>query len=206
MDTKTKISTQLKPYLPEGFSEMIASLVLEVPVKFKIVRPRSSKLGDFRAGRKGYAHQITINGDLNPYAFLVTTLHEFAHLKAYEKYGSIIQPHGEEWKQCFRSLLLPAIDSKLLPIDITNQLVRSLTNTKASSCSDLPLLRVLKSYDLKKDDVIFLENLPKNTTFVLGGKLYIKGELRRKRFICKHLANNKEYLIHTLAEVHPHIE
>jgi predicted SprT family Zn-dependent metalloprotease len=78
---------------------------------------------------------ITVNGDLNPYSFLITTLHEFAHLHTYLKYGTRVAPHGEEWKNCYRKLLLPIIDSKKLPNDIEKVLMNSLISTKASSCT-----------------------------------------------------------------------
>jgi SprT protein len=197
------ILDKLKAFVPTGFEEMVVNLLFENPVSFKIVAPRSTKLGDFRAGMNGEKSQITVNGDLNPYAFLITTLHEFAHLKTYLEFGHRVKPHGEEWKNSYRSLLLPAIDSGLLPKDILNALVVSLTSTKASSCSDVNLTRVLRTYDKPKEGVVLLESLPKNTTFVLQGKHFRKGELRRKRYLCDEISSNKKYLVHALTEVKP---
>lgn len=197
------IFDKLKAYVPPGFENMVVNLLFENPVSFKIVAPRSTKLGDFRAGMNGEKPQITVNGDLNQYAFLITTLHEFAHLKAFIQFGHKIRPHGDEWKTVYRNLLLPAIDSGLLPNDILNALVLSLTNTKASSCSDVNLTRVLRSYDKPKEGIALLESLPKNTTFVLQGKHFIKGELRRKRYLCDEISSNRKYLVHALTEVKP---
>jgi hypothetical protein len=202
-DLKEKIATQLEKYLPVGFSLAIAELFLPIPVKFKIVNPRNTKLGDYRPAHNGLPHRISINGNLNPYSFLITTIHEFAHLNAHVKYGPRIQPHGNEWKKTYRELLIPIIESKLLPQDIENALMNSLVNTKASSCSDIGLSRVLKNYDKQKDDYVLLEQLPINTKFNLQGKLFIKGPLRRKRFICEEIHSKKKYLIYAIAEVIP---
>lgn len=202
-DLKEKIAKQLEKYLPIGFSLTIAELFLPYPVKFKIVNPRNTKLGDYRPAHNGLPHRISINGNLNPYSFLITTIHEFAHLKTHIKYGVQIKPHGNEWKKTYRELLMPIIESKLLPQDIENALINSIVNTKASSCSDIKLSRVLKNYDQQKDDYIVLEKLPINTKFSLQGKLFIKGPLRRKRFICEEIDSKKKYLIYAIAEVIP---
>ena len=190
-------------YLPLVFVDYVVQLYLSANVRFKIVGDRKSKLGDFRAGRSGEKHQITVNGTLNQYAFLITTLHEFAHLDTYNQYGFSVLPHGEEWKNAFRKLLIPVIDEKTLPKDIQNALVQSLISTKASSCSDHQLSRVLKAYDERKENMALLEELPNNTTFALNGKHFVKGPLRRKRFLCEEIHSKRKYLVNALAEVKP---
>ncbi len=200
---RTDVAQVFKRYLPEAFVEMVVDLFLTSAVRFKIVNGRATKLGDFRAGSKGEKHRITVNGDLNPYSFLITTLHEFAHLNTYEKYRNKVLPHGEEWKASYRTLLIPVIQSGHLPKDIENALVHSLSNTKASSCSDYGLSRVLKSYDRPKEGVVLLEQLPKNTTFELNGRQFIKGSLRRKRFVCQEVYSDRSFLVNALAEVRP---
>jgi hypothetical protein len=190
-------------YLPLVFVDYVVQLYLSANVRFKIVGERKSKLGDFRAGRSGEKHQITVNGTPNQYAFLITTLHEFAHLETYNRYGFSVLPHGEEWKNAFRKLLIPVIDEKTLPKDIQNALVQSLISTKASSCSDHQLSRVLKAYDERKENMALLEELPNNTTFALNGKHFVKGPLRRKRFLCEEIHSKRKYLVNALAEVKP---
>lgn len=201
LEKKLKVIEGLKPFVPSGFENMLADLIFQEPVKFKIVKPRNTKLGDFRAGFNGEKHQITVNGDLNKYSFLITSLHEFAHLITYNEFGRRAKAHGEEWKSNFRKLLIPAIDSKLLPQDIVNALVNSLVNMKASSCSDINLSRVLKNYDSKDKDTLVLETLPKESVFFLQGKEFVKGELRRKRYLCMDVKSKKAYLVHALSEV-----
>ena len=193
--------TVLEKYLPPEFLDSVVDLLVKHPVIFKIVKPRKTKLGDFRSGRKGEKHQITINGNLNRYSFLITTLHEFAHLITFEKFGRRVAPHGAEWKKIYSDLLLPVIDSKKLPEDVEAALTNSLIKVKASSCSDANLHRTLLRYDPKTDNQTTLESLDKNSTFALNGKTFVKGKLRRTRFICTETTTKKQYLVSALAQV-----
>lgn len=196
-----KLALQLKRYLPDEFENLIAQFIVEHSIRFKIVKPRATKLGDYRPLNNGKSHQITINNDLNPYSFLITSLHEIAHLKTFLLFNRRVAPHGKEWVKQYQQLLIPVINSNKLPNDIEIALVNSLINTKASSCNDLPLYRILKNYDTRHESLSLLENIPKNATFVLNDKMYVKKEIRRKRYICEEVSSNKIYLIHALAEV-----
>lgn len=200
MDKRTRFSETLKRFAPEIFVPYLVDLILKSKVVFKIVPGRKSKLGDFRANAPGELPIITINGDLNQYSFLVTTLHEFAHLNTFNKYGSRVNPHGEEWKNAFRELLIPVLDSKQLPKEVEKALWKSFTNTKASSCSDLNLSRALRLHD-KPSDSLTLEHIPHDSTFSLNGKLFKKGNLRRSRYLCTHIDSGKQYLVHALANI-----
>lgn len=200
---KEHVTEAFKKYVPESFVDIVVDLFINASVKFKIVGGRKTKLGDFRASFNGEKHQITVNGDLNPYSFLITTLHEFAHLNTFNKYQNRVAPHGEEWKVAYRELLLPVIQSGHLPSDIQKALVNSLINTKASSCTDHQLSRVLHTYDKAKDGVELLERIPNNSTFALNGRHFIKGPLRRKRYVCQEVKTNKSFLVNALAQVIP---
>ena len=201
MDQSFTFQNILKKYLPKEFVVYVSNLIIHSNVKFKIVAPRSTKLGDFRASSKNDGKpQITINGDLNPYAFLITTLHEIAHLNTFQFYGTQVNPHGKEWKKEFTSLLEPILTVSDLPLDIKNSLTKSIKNPKASSCSDINLSRVLKKYDQAKNTQT-LEELDENEIFGINKKVFSKGKLRRTRYLCKELVSGKSYLIHALAEV-----
>lgn len=191
----------MKKYLPEGTENYVVSLFLSYPVAFKIVKPRKSKLGDFRPMPQGERSQITINGDLNQYAFLITTVHEFAHLKTWNEYKNKAKAHGTEWKNNFIELMYPLVQMGVLPRDVEQALLNSFSNMKASSCSDVQLNRVLKKYDKFASDEILLEELPKYSIFALDSKVFEKGDLRRSRFLCKEVNTGKQYLIYKLAVV-----
>jgi SprT protein len=197
-DTVRKTFTR---FLPEAYVDYVCELFFESKVKFSIVKDRSTKLGDFRASPKGEKHRITVNGNLNKYSFLITTLHEFAHLNTYNQFGWKVKPHGEEWKMEYRKLLYPVIQSGKLPKDIEVTLTNSLVNTKASSCTDQQLSRVLHKYDIHPEGNVILESLPVDSLFEVNGKSFRKGPLRRKRYVCEEISSNKKYLVNSLAVV-----
>lgn len=201
MDKRTRYSETLKRFAPEIYVPYLVETILKSKVMFKIVPGRKTKLGDFRANMQGGLPVITVNGDLNPYSFLVTTLHEIAHLNTFNKFGHHVNPHGEEWKNAFRELLIPVLDSKNLPNELEKALWKSFTNTKASSCSDLNLSRALKKFDkptLKQ--TYTLEEIPIHSQFSLNGKVFKKGNLRRSRYLCTDLSG-KQFLVHALATI-----
>jgi SprT protein len=196
---KEQFKNILAKYIPEEFLEYTIQLFIKHPVKFKISKPRRTKLGDFRANKEGL-HQITVNGDLNRYSFLITTIHEFAHLITFDSFGWKVKPHGNEWQMTYRKLMTPIVDSTHLPSDVSIALRNSLINVKASSCTDKNLQRVLMNYN-KTSHLIALENLDKNAIFTLSNKVFKKGVLRRSRFECSEVKTNKKYLINCLAMV-----
>lgn len=190
----------LGKYLPAESLDYIVDLLINNPVQFRIAKPRKTKLGDFRAEREGL-HKITVNGDLNKYSFLITTIHEFAHLVTYNEFGGRIKPHGTEWQLTYSKMLYPVVQAGYLPDDISAAIERSLINVKASSCTDQHLYRVLLRYDPPKTGLLRLEELERGTEFELNGKAYRKGNLRRTRYVCTNTLTNRQYLISALAHV-----
>ena len=62
---------ELKKYLPEKSLSQIKKWIEELGVMVKISKTRKTKLGDFRILEDGQS-QISINENLNKYAFLIT--------------------------------------------------------------------------------------------------------------------------------------
>ena len=91
----------LKKYLPEGVEDYCHDILWQYGIQLHIKKPRKTKLGDYRPPRNGEAHRISVNNDLNQYAFLLTFLHETAHLINFEKRGYKVQPHGKNGSRNF---------------------------------------------------------------------------------------------------------
>ena len=66
----------LQKYIPEPAVHTIAECIVSLDFKLKIKRARMTKYGDYRPPVKGLNHRISVNRDLNKYAFLLTLLHE----------------------------------------------------------------------------------------------------------------------------------
>lgn len=199
--TKSELIEKLSKYLPEGTAPYVVELLIKHKVQLKLNKPRSSKFGDYRSPhRHDHFHRITVNKDLNPYAFITTLLHEIAHLIAFEQYRNTIDPHGKEWKACFSDLLKPIVIHHQLPSDIQCALQAYTLNLKASSCSDKQLMKVLARYD--KDAKPLLEQIPEGSLFKLEtGRVFKKGKKLRSWFQCFEQPSNKEYRVSGISKV-----
>ncbi len=194
----------LATFLPEGSFENVVHYLHQHKVHLTVTRERKSVLGDYRNAVHGKNHRITVNGNLNKYAFLITLLHELAHLLTHEQYGHRVAAHGKEWKKLYAQLLADFIEKKIFPADIENELRRSLTNPAASSCAEESLMRVLRKYDERKKDLCFIEELPAGTFFkIRDGRIFQKGEKLRKRFKCREKNTGHVYLFSPIYEVKP---
>ncbi len=194
----------LGKYIPESAVEIIAGWILTFDFKLKIKRARSTKYGDYRPPVKGLNHQITINHDLNKYAFLNTLVHEIAHLSAWKKFGNNIQSHGKEWKQEYRLLLQPFLHEGVFPADVINALREYLQNPAATVCTDKHLFKTMRKYDQNIDGRIFLDELPLHSAFIAeDSHTYLKLKRIRTRYLCSRINTRHEYLFHGTAQVKP---
>ena len=204
MSKKEAPISALQQYLPPDTYEAVLHYIRHYRVHLTVARERKSILGDYRHRHGTQTHRISVNGNLNPYAFLVTLLHELAHLLTFEKWGHKVSAHGREWKDTFGQLLSQFIQQGVFPNDLRDVLLQSLHNPAASSCADEALLRILKRYDEKKAATLFIEDLPAGVLFQThDGRVFQKGEKLRKRIRCVEVATKRHYLFSPVYEVLP---
>lgn len=190
----------LAKYIPHHSIGLVSQLIETNHIHLKIVNERKTRHGDYRRLPNGI-HIITINANLNKYRFLMTLIHEIAHLVAFEKYGRRIKPHGMEWKIVFQKLMLPFITPEVYPKDVLPYIAHHFRNPKASSDTDANLSVVLKRYDPPNDKNYIFE-VPKGSIFrIYNGKVFRKGERRIKRYECMEVSSGKIYLFQPNAEV-----
>jgi len=194
------MSDTLAKYLPEHSVKPVFELIVSNQVHLKIVNERVTRHGDYRKGAGG-KHEITVNSSLNKYRFLITLIHEIAHLVAFEKFGRNIKPHGNEWKYTFQRLMVPFIRPEIFPNHLLPLLARHFKNPTASSDTDATLALALKQFDLENDKNYIFE-IPYGSVFrIHNGKIFKKIALRVKRYECIEVNSGKIYLFNPNAEV-----
>ena len=197
------IST-LQDFLPPNTYDAVLAYLQHYHVHLTVARDRKSILGDYRHRTHGKNHRISVNGNLNKFAFLITLIHELAHLLTFEEYGNRVASHGKEWKKIFGQLLAVFIEHDIFPADIKNTLKQSLHNPAASSCADEELLRTLRNYDEQQSHLVFVETLPEGSLFKThDGKVFRMGQRIRKRFRCEEVKTKRIYLFSPVYEVEP---
>jgi len=190
----------LLKYLPQAAVNPVFELIKLHEVHLKIVNQRVTRHGDYRKLPTG-GHQITVNSNLNKYRFLITTVHEIAHLVAFQKFGKFIKPHGREWKQTFQHLMLPFLRPEIFPNELLPILAKHFKNPKASSDTDAVLSLALKKYDPENDKHYIFE-IPLGGTFrIHNGKIFKRGNKRVKRYECVEMATGRMWLFNPNAEV-----
>ena len=205
--TGRSASEILRPYLPAAALDHVERAIAGLAVDLRVVRPRRTKLGDHRPPPAPLRpHRITVNADLNPYAFLTTLLHEVAHAATWERHRPRrrLRPHGPEWKQEFSAVLAPVVAAGVFPDELAAAVTRSLRNPAAATCSDRELLLALARYDRPPEGRVRVEDLPDGAWFRIDGRhLFRAGRIVRTRRRCFEVGTGREYRVHGLAFVEP---
>ena len=181
-------------YFPEASVPYCMHLWETYKVQFRISPPRSSIYGNYRF-RNG-VHEISVNGNLNQEAFLVTYLHEVAHLLVRIRHGNRVLPHGPEWKQNFRELMQPVLSELVFPEPALSALKDHLQNPAATSCSD-PVLHKLLGYEnrgtIVDDNTIEVCELGPGDVFIFRSHRYLWIQKNQKRIECQQIETKRNY-------------
>ena len=188
----------LAPYVPVAALSHCVEQWHTYPFELRVVRARSGKLGDYRyrKTREGrVTHIITVNHNLSPYAFLITYLHEVAHLITFREHGLRIRPHGKEWQRSFRALLLPVLNEQVFPVDLLTAVRHYARRPRATAHANPQLAIALQQHGAVTDGRVLLSQIPVNRRFSFRGKVYTKEKVRRTRSLCREVTSSKAYLI-----------
>ena len=179
----------LAGFLPDGTFQLVVQYIHHYKVHLTVSKKRKSVLGDYRHAVIGKNHRISINGNLNKFEFLITLLHELAHLLTFEQFGNKVEAHGKEWKSSYSKLLVDFVQHGFFPTDIEKALKKSIINPAATANGETELLLVLRKYDdQKREGYCHITELPTGSVFQTeNGRIFTKGIKRRKRFECTEL-------------------
>lgn len=202
MPRKLLDKSNLTAYTTDAAAQLMVELIATYGFKLIIKKDRATKLGDYThpTPQRPY-HQITINGSLNKYAFVITFMHEVAHLITWNNYKRKVSPHGEEWKSAYYHLLFPIIGPDYFPEDIQVALRRHCKHIKSSSSYDIQLTEALGKYNENTEPVITIKDIMQGNSFKYKGRVFIKGTALRTRIKCECITNRKSYVFHPLAPV-----
>ena len=167
------------------------------PCHLKITKNRNSKLGDYRK-LPDKSHQITVNGTLEPQLFFFVLTHELAHLIAFEKYGRRISPHGVEWKQTFREMLL---ESLTVYAEDLRPIIQKFSKSPKANFMASPDLVKYFHVPKEDDEQTFIENLKKGELFEYKKEIFVIEETTKKRYLCKNIKSSRKYYFRNLAQV-----
>jgi len=185
----------LEIHIPRDALSYCLDLSQKHKFNFKLYSNRKTKIGDYKYDPATKNSQISVNRSLNSYSFLITFIHEIAHLVATKTFGRKIAPHGKEWKSTFKQLMLPLIIPDIFPENLLRTLAKHLINPKASTHADPVLVRALQAYDMQRDGFKQLDRIGNGNYFSFNGKRFQYLEKRRTRIVCRQVSNDKKYLV-----------
>ena len=173
-------------------------------VHFHVTRERRTKYGDYRWPQQRHPfHEMSVNGDLNPYLFLMVFLHEAAHLETHLKYTAV-QPHGHEWQAEYARLLVERLSD--FPDEVRPLVSRYASRIPLSRTLSHRIEDMLHRYDADAQDepAVRLDDLPAGSSFRLKKRpaiLFVSVERRRTRWLCRDVATGRMYTVAGGAEV-----
>ena len=186
-------------FLPASAAAYARQLWQQHQFQFRVSKPRRTRLGDFKALPDGSLH-ISVNTDLNPYAFLLTYVHEIAHAVVHRqtqaaKRRTRPKPHGPQWQLAFQQLMQPLLTETVYPSAILEPLRDYMRRPAATSYAHPALMSALRQADHKPTCQTLLHDVPEGQAFQFAKKTFVRGTFRRTRIVCKEVESGKSYTI-----------
>lgn len=163
---------------------------------------RKSKFGHYKYWPTTKLHSISINKGLSKPLFLITFIHELAHLQVMVKYGREEKPHGLRWKRTFTTLMLPLLNPTIFEDKLLSRLAKHLKNPKASLSADPALWSIL--FPKASTNSLSVEDIEIGNSFVFKDRVFKKVKTRRTRALCYESKSGNNYLIPLLAKIEKH--
>ncbi len=190
----------MQKFLPANSTERVLHTLETYRVQLKITRQRKGKLGDYRFDERLKCHRISVNNNLGPYHFLITLLHEFAHMLVRERCTYRTRPHGKEWKKAFSEIAAPYLAEGIFPEEIAHAFAAHLQKGKASTSADLQLTAALLS-QCGETATLTLDRLDMGSEFKFKDMRFRKLGKKRTRYLCYCLSDKRTYLISPAAPI-----
>jgi SprT protein len=193
----------LQQFLPDHTFEDVMEYIINYKVHLTITRPRTSILGNYRLPRNRFEnHKITVNGNLNAYEFLITLLHELAHLLVFEKHGRSVKPHGQEWQEEYGEILVKFINRNIFPHDVEHLLIKTINKPAASCAGEKELIKALRKYNPNGENTLVVEDIAIGNFFKDKNEKVFRLEKKlRTRYVAIHVRTGKTYLFPSLYPV-----
>lgn len=203
MKKQEKTFAFLEQFLPPNTFDKVAPFFQTHAIHLTLTHERKSLLGDYRSPSAAEPyHRISVNATLNQFSFLITLLHELAHLETFIHFRDSVSPHGREWKTQFRHILIPFLGKRIFPADVEKALHAYLHNPAASTCTDPALFKALYRYDERKPGYKLVDDIEINKFFATDdGRIYQKLEHLRTRAKCKDTKTGRMYFFQGIVEV-----
>lgn len=186
-------------YLPINASTYCEEVSSKHEFELALSFNRKSKFGHYKYWPQTKSHTISINKGLSQPLFLVTFLHELAHLEVMTIFGRNAKPHGNEWKNSFRNLMFPILNPHFFDPKLLSILAKHLKNPKASLAADPKLWDIL--FPINSTDKLYLRDIKNGDDFIFKNRLFKKVKSRRTRALCYESKSGNNYLVPLLATI-----
>lgn len=189
----------LEKYLPTNSIDYCVDLSNKYDFDLNVSFNRKSKFGHYKYWPPTKSHIISINKGLSKPLFLITFIHELAHLYVMMKFGRKVKPHGQEWKRAFRNLLVPLLNPSVFEPKLLSALANHLKNPKASLSADPTLWEML--FPETSTNSLSVKDVENGNSFIFKNRVFKKVKTRRTRALCFESKSGNNYLIPLLAKI-----